>query len=266
MAPVALLLCLWQDPATLIDQLGDSDPAMREEATFRLLELGEKAVEPLTKALARAEGEARTRIQAILDSPYRGLDRKTAALVKEDEVKFDDLLKRLTSKDAEGMHGVFHRVDDEAQKQLWALLKEVPAYRGGARLLLAAIDRVYLAYHENGYHGWIWHRPYFDCAKAVALAERLEKEHPSQAEEALWTRLYCYRMRALPKGRASGYKYSGELAQIEWKADAAKVRAIGEEMLKRFPEGKYAKRVAELLKRDDPTFEPDRAGEELFGR
>ena len=46
-------------------------------------------------------------------------------------------------------------------------------------------------------HYGIWHWPYFDCAKAVKLAERLGADHPQYAEDALWTRIYCYRIKGL---------------------------------------------------------------------
>lgn len=133
--------------------------------------------------------------------------------------------------------------------------EEGAPFRGGPNLLLRAIDSVYLRYHDNAYHGWIWHWPYFDCGKAVELAERLRTVYPQAAEESLWTKIYCYRIQGLNGTKDvdsdESRKYASIAAQVRWKADPERVRALCRELIESYPRGKYAARASELLEQKD---------------
>lgn len=163
-----------------------------------------------------------------------------------------ELLRLLHERSGEGLHGPFHQRREDLERELWALLESLPRRPESARILLASIDGIYLKFYANGYHGWEWHHPYFDCRKAVILAERLLRDHPAQAEEALWTKLYCHRLRGLAADEAAGgYQTASVLAMRAWKADAAKARETAKELLEKFQKGPYAARVTEWLKLGD---------------
>ena len=66
---VVLGLLLLQDPdvGSLVQQLGDNDPARREEAVRKIRQIGPGAREALEKALKDSDPEVRTRVQGLLD-------------------------------------------------------------------------------------------------------------------------------------------------------------------------------------------------------
>ena len=127
----------------------------------------------------------------------------------------------------------------------------MPRYPGASKIFLLAVDRVYLQYHQNLYHGWIWHWPYFDCSKAVKLADRAMEADPDAAEEALWTKIFCYRVRGLDGNvypyNSSCKEYPTVRAQVRWKSDPEQVRRFCREIQTRFPTGKHTDGVAELI-------------------
>lgn len=178
------------------------------------------------------------------------------------ERRHAELLTLLTEKKGGGLHGAYHEAREDLERELWDLLGKLPRHPAAARLLLASIDGVYLKFHANGYQGWTWHHPYFDCRKALALAERLLKEHPGSGEEALWTKLHCHRLRGLEPDEADGaYPSASVKAQSAWKADPAKAREAATELLARFPKGPYAARVKGwLLLRDEDLILPRNRG------
>jgi hypothetical protein len=185
-------------------------------------------------------------------STHPGASEETAAF----ESQCKQLLADLTAKDGtRGFHGPFHNLKEDKERELWNLLARAPRYPGAPKMLLRAIDDVYLRYHENMYHGWIWHCPYFDCKKAVELSDRLLAQYPDFTEEALWTKLYCYRIKGLDGNRYpydSDFKmYATVKAQTQWESDGDKVRALCRELQEKFPKGKYAKRIPELLEMKD---------------
>ena len=229
------------DVDDLVRKLDHDDPDMRVEARDRLIEIGPAVTARLNAVLPKAQGEVRQRIQEILDSPYTGLSPKAIASIRPLEKRADELFKTLTVEDGAGGHGSYHESKPSDVKELELLLSKLPTYRGAARILLRAIDDVYLRFHSNGYHGWSWHYPYFDCVKAMKLADRLLKDHPESAEEALWTKVFCYRI-----GGPDEKRYP-EVPQAGWRADAEKARVFARELIERFPGGKYKKRAAALL-------------------
>lgn len=255
-----LALLLLQDPAELVRALGSDDAAARDAATAQLLELGDTATGALEAALESNDPEVRQRARAILDSPYRGLGAEAVAEAKAWEAGYDELMARLTNEEGRGMHGGFHRIDEAAEAELWELLKTTPKYKGTPARLLGAIDNVYLSYRDNKYHGWIWHWPYLDCAKAVELADRVG------GEEGLWTEIYCRRVEGLdtskyPYDDETFGKFASVKAQATWKADPAKVRALCEELIRTHPDGRYAARAKAVLDGGAATLDLDRTTE-----
>jgi hypothetical protein len=239
------------DPVELIRKLGNDDAAVREDATERLIEFGDRA-EPLLRAELKTAGdEVRLRLQLILSSPYWGLDRETARKTSATVRRCDEHLAALTATNGKGRHGPFHDTDDKREREFLALLGTLPRFRGGGPLLLKAIDQVYLNFHANGYHGWLWHCPYVDCTKALMLADRLEREYPDFTEDAIFTRIYCYRVRGLDKGEEDPEASAAARAQLAWKADPERARTLCRELLEKYPKGRYATLAAELLGRKD---------------
>ena len=186
---------------------------------------------------------------------YAGLNAGDMHRVRHKELRFAQLLDSLTAVDGcSDLHGCFHIQKDEQEAKLWILLEKLPNYPGKANLLLAAIDDVYLGYHWNGYRGYDWHWPYFNCLKAVTLAERLAVHHPDLEAETLWILIYCYRVLGLKE--AKGYEGQGgdsnaARAQMEWKFSPAKVRELCKTSLEKFPNSPYVDRLKRLLTLDD---------------
>jgi hypothetical protein len=194
---------------------------------------------------------------AIEDFPgrYEGLETEGILEAQAMERDFAGLMKRLSrDNDRGGPHGAAHRVNDALEHELWALLKRFANYPGSGRMILAAVDEIYLGYRSNGNWGWWWHWPYLNCFKAMLLAERLEVSHPALAEEALWTRIYCHRVNGL-RGTKNGESLESEAmeSQYFWTADPIKVKALCESYLERHPKGKYLARVRNLLEMKDVT-------------
>ena len=65
-----LLLCIFvlpQDVDDAIKKLGDADIAVRDEAARKIVDAGEKALPKLREALKTADGEAKARLQSLVD-------------------------------------------------------------------------------------------------------------------------------------------------------------------------------------------------------
>ena len=170
--------------------------------------------------------------------------------MEEVERRFGDLMRLLTAVDGwDARHGRFHRIKEDKERELWALLDQLPSWPGAPRLILSTIDDVYLGYHGNGHWGWSWYWPYFSCPKTLILSERLVRDYPGFVEEALWTKIYCYRIRGLGEdGFDNTEKSEAMKAHHEWRSDPEKVRDLCRELITGFPEGKYTDRARKLLK------------------
>ena len=195
---------------------------------------------------------------------YLGKEGWVLHWVRHRELRFARLLDDLTALDGCGdHHGCYHILKENQELELWSLLEKLPVYPGEANLLLAAIDDVYLGYHWNGYWGYDWHWPYFNCAKAIQLAERLAKNHPESAEEALWTLIYCYRVGELGDDESSDT--TAGKAQSEWKGSAAKARSLCGELIQRYPTGRHAPQAQRLLGLAESEFMLKRPRQPVFG-
>ncbi len=172
--------------------------------------------------------------------------------VLEYERLLPSIYDQLSVYNGSSFHGPFHRADERLERKLWKVVGTLKTYDNGGRRLLEAIDRVYLAYHDNGYSGWSWHYPYLDCFKAVALAGKLRREYedPTLREEALWREAYCYRFRGIDETRSiDGTKPSATLrAQAGWRSDLGRTRELLEQIVDRFPTGAHAAEAAAYLR------------------
>jgi hypothetical protein len=185
---------------------------------------------------------------------YAGLTAEQVRDVRRAEVQFTGLLESLTAVDGCGdEHGCYHVTKNDKEKELWSLLHSLPRHPGEARLLLSAIDDVYLGYHWNGFWGNAWHWPYLSCVKAVDLAERLMERHPDQTEEALWTMAYCYRVMGWLEfdSGSGGVESDASTEQRFWKSSPGKARARCNELIRRFPAGRHASHAKRLLELED---------------
>lgn len=197
---------------------------------------------------------------ALADFPgrYEEFEKEAIPEVKELERTYGRLLTLLTTDNAfGGPHGSAHKPDDRLEHEFWALLKKLATYHGSGRMILAAIDEVYLGYRDSGNWGWWWQWPYFNCFKATLLGDRLEKDFPDLAEEGLWTKIYCSRVNGLATSKYGEeprlIDFEAMEAQYFWKADPERVKALCQELLKRFPVGKYSARARDLMSLDGVT-------------
>jgi hypothetical protein len=129
--------------------------------------------------------------------------------------------------------------------------------------LLAAIDDVYLGYHWNGYWGYDWHWPYFNCFKAGELAHRLASRHPEAREEALWTLIYCYRVSGMTERDSTDTPAGKE--QEKWTGSLEQARMLCRELLKDYPQGRHAEHARQLLGKTDVELSIYRQRSPTFG-
>jgi len=195
---------------------------------------------------------------------YLGLKDVEIHWIRHRESRFAQLMNDLTAVDGcSDVHGCYHILKESREQELWTLLETLPNYPGEANLLLAAIDDVYLGYHWNGYWGYDWHWPYFNCAKAVQLAERLAKNHPELGEEALWTLIYCHRVGEM-RADESTDTAAGK-AQSEWKGSEEKVRSLFVELAQRYPRGRQVSQASRLLELPFSELMLNRPRQPVFG-
>jgi hypothetical protein len=182
---------------------------------------------------------------------YASLTREQKKAVQALEIRYGELLDALTAVDGMGGdHGRYHVTKPETERGLWQLLKNLPRYPAAPRMIMAALDDVYLGYHANGWWGPWWHWPYFHCEKASELAVRMAKDYPELEEEALWTRIYCHRIQNWSD--IDSRRASERGAESPWKADPDQLRILGAQLLQKFPDGKYAARVKQLFASENP--------------
>ncbi len=76
MKTLLLLFACLQDPDALIRDLSSDDLDVRDAAVTGLVKLGEPVLEPMKKALAKADGEAKARLQDVIATIERDERRK----------------------------------------------------------------------------------------------------------------------------------------------------------------------------------------------
>lgn len=159
---------------------------------------------------------------------------------------------RLTSKENPGAEGSYHERDDDLENHFFRRLIELPHHSETPRILLAAIDRMYLSCTRN----WQKQRltgDYFNCFRVIELSDKIIDEYPGTnfVEDALWFKARCYHYRG------------GDTLFTEWKtwtemdrrkfraqvpkADFKKAEALLQRMLRDYPEGKWQASVKMLL-------------------
>ncbi len=186
------------------------------------------------------------------DRPYELPEVGIASASQADryERSLPSIFDQLSAYNDISVHGAFHRADDRLERKLWRILSTLKTYDNGGQRLLEAIDRIYLAYHDNGYSGWPWHYPYLDCFKAVALARKLQREYqdPTLREEALWREATCYRFRGIDDPSDTGLERSNAVrALASWRSDLGRTRELLEQLVDRFPTGAHAEEAAAYL-------------------
>jgi hypothetical protein len=140
--------------------------------------------------------------------------------------------------DGKGVHGEFHKIKVDEEREFWKIVSALPVADGGDHLLAAAIDRVYTRYDANFYHGPMWHWPYLNSRRTVQVANKLLKEYPRSALTELTLWLEAFALRCPPLEQVPDFDNSRE--QKEWKPDAEAARTIYREITERFPKGRYA--------------------------
>lgn len=153
-----------------------------------------------------------------------------------------ELLASLSAADGKGVHGSYHQIKADAERELWKLVSALPASVGGDHVLAAAIERVYTRYDANYYHGTIWHWPYLDSKRAVTLADKLLKDFPRSAlaEHALWLKAFALRCAPVEPHDDYAAAFDTYREQMLWKPDPEAARQVYRDLAARFPRGRYA--------------------------
>jgi hypothetical protein len=166
-----------------------------------------------------------------------------------------DLLSSLTVQDGQGVHGEFHKINPVREREYWEAISTLPVAPGGDDSLLEAVEKVYTRFDVNFYHGAIWHWPYLNSRKAVALADKLFREYPDspRAERTLWLKAFALRCPPLDPHEEYAAQFENYREQMAWKADPEAARAVLGELVKRFPEGRHAGAARKLVEQKSLT-------------
>ncbi len=150
-------------------------------------------------------------------------------------------LEALTAQDGRGVHGRFHVIAPDEEREFWRVVSQLPVREGGDHLLAAAIERVYTRYDANFYHGTIWHWPYLNSRKAVQLAEKFLREYPRSplTEHVLWLQAFALRCPPMTPDDAYKQTYENYREQMAWKPDFDLARGVYREIARRFPQGRH---------------------------
>ncbi len=160
------------------------------------------------------------------------------------------MIARLQEFDAEQPgHGRFHRIDNALQNRLWDALAALPPGPGVDEVLLEAVDRVWTRYDANYLQGVVFHWPYLDSSRAIALCDRLLEQHPRSphAEQALWLKAFAQRAPALepwPDLEMSSGCYG---RQVKWKPDLDGARETLARLVADFPGSPRGRAARSLL-------------------
>jgi len=225
--PLALVgAVLAQDaksPEELVRQLGDDDYAVREEATKKLVEMGEKAVSALEKALQSEDLEVRLRagraLRAIRDDktgkapeaeegePSRGLGTSRASGIELNIQPGKVILRRTEFKDGEKKVTQYEAASLEELKRKHPELKDVLKgfqIRSGAerKPFDFDMDKFWEDWDRGGgFDDDFWKRWQKDLEKRNDLLERWRKT--LQRNQNRWGHL-----QPKPSGRALGIRAS----------------------------------------------------------
>ncbi|MBI2932769.1 MAG: hypothetical protein HYY16_14065 [Planctomycetes bacterium] len=147
-------------------------------------------------------------------------------------------------------HGNYHRARNALERELWTLVRALPKIEKGDELLLLCVENVYTRYDANYLNGYLWHWPYLNSRRAVALCERILADYPGSParERAQWLRAFALRCppaAPFPEAEADLDIYRD---QCSWQPDPEGARAIYRQIAALG--GRYAKAAAELADGD----------------
>jgi hypothetical protein len=168
---------------------------------------------------------------------------------------FPELIRLLTVQDADyPAHGPYHAIKAEVERDLWRFVSKLSVQEGGDRILLTAVEQVYTKYHSNFLAGYIFHYPYLNSRKAIALVDKLEDEYPDSPllARALLLKAFAYRVRPPPEGHEIHESFS---EQLTWRPDADKAREIYRTIVERWPDSAEARSARAAL--EEPELEID---------
>lgn len=149
-----------------------------------------------------------------------------------------DLIRRLQDPNTEmGGHGRFHKADNALQNELWALLERLPPGPGVDEILIEAVEKVWTRYDANYLQGAIFHWPYLDSARAIALCDRLVTRHPKSPHRAhaLWLKAFALRAPAMEPWPQMEMELGTYGRQAKWRPDPEAARAVYKALAQEFP-------------------------------
>jgi hypothetical protein len=166
-------------------------------------------------------------------------------------------------------HGRYHRPKNNHEQELWKLASALGVVEKGDELLLLVVQNVYTRYDANFWNGYIWHYPYLNSRRAIALVDKILKDYPQTAarERALWLKAFALRCPPAPAMHEAETEFDVYRDQATWAPDGEAARKVLQEVAAmNGPFATKAKALAESvdlatlilpIDPDDPDQPPD---------
>jgi len=162
-------------------------------------------------------------------------------------VRIGELLVQMTRQaDEHPGHGTYHRARNDLERELWGLLRVLPIVEKGDELLLLCVENVYTRYDANYLNGYLWHWPYLNSRRAIALCDRILKDWPRTQvrERTLWLKAFALVCPPTLPDPAAEKDLDVYRDQATWRPDPEAARALYREIAAM--NGTHAKKAREL--------------------
>ncbi len=167
-------------------------------------------------------------------------------------IRVAELVTRMTGPNESPQgHGPYHRASNSLEQELWSLVSKLPVVEKGDELLLLVVQNVYTRYDANFWNGYIWHYPYLNSRRAIALVDKLMKDYPATAvrERALWLKAFALRCPPAPPMHEAETEFDVYRDQATWAPDGEAARKVLQDVAAM--NGTHAKRAKELAESVD---------------
>jgi hypothetical protein len=170
---------------------------------------------------------------------------------EEQKLRIEKMIQQLTALDMredDVGHGPCHKIKPDIERELWPIVSTLPVVEGGDRILIRALEEVYAGHLPNYWHGYIFHYPYLNSKKAIALAGKLVREYPDsdRAPLALWLKAFAYRVRAPDERQEMSDSYGD---QPQWIPDPDKAMSVYRDLAVRYPQSLFADKARAKMSR-----------------
>lgn len=148
-------------------------------------------------------------------------------------------------------HGSYHRSRNHLEQELWRLAQALRVIEKGDELLLLCVENVYTRYDQNYLNGYLWHWPYLNSRRAIALCDRILNDYPRSTvrERALWLKAFALRCPPTPPDPRAEEDLDVYRDQVTWAPDPEAARRIYREIAAM--NGRHAKSAREHAERVD---------------